>query len=92
MSSYSDVLIGCRRCRVELLANSVRALEENGCKKKILAEKVHMNYKQLNWYLGELIRLGLVETYRWNGRKLYRPSRKGKLYLKYFRNLKELLT
>lgn len=66
-------------------------LENDGYAKHI-AEKARMNYKQLKRYLEELTRLGLIESYTANGRKLYRPSPKGKLYLEYFENLKKMLT
>jgi len=80
-----------RRSRTEILATLIKILE-NGGHAKHAAEKAHINYRQLKRYLNELMRLELIESYQENGRKLYRSSAKGKLYLEYFENLKKMLT
>lgn len=79
-----------RRDRFYIIADILKA-SRNGVPKTEIMYRAGLSFAQLTDYLSLLVRLGLVEVYRKNGRSIYKTTAKGIRFLKCYWEMRRLL-
>ena len=79
-----------RRDRLEIIAMMLNVARVGVHKTHIMYE-AGLSFLQLTEHLSFLIRMGLLEASRENGRLIYKTTAKGKRYVKRYEEIKDLL-
>jgi predicted transcriptional regulator len=79
-----------RRARMEIVADILEVAKEETPKLKIMYQ-ASLSFSQLTTYLNFLLKSGLIQKLKMNGKVLYKTTSKGNQYLKSYKELKHLL-
>jgi predicted transcriptional regulator len=78
------------RGKLEIMADVVN-LSTSGIKKTHIMYKANLSYDQINRYLRELLKLGLIEIAINEGTVIYRATEKGRLFLHYYNMMRKTM-
>jgi predicted transcriptional regulator len=79
-----------RRDRLYIIAEILMIVRDGSLKTQIMY-KANLSFAQLNEYLSFLIRMGLLEIHKEEGKNVYRITDKGKKYLDSYKEISGLL-
>jgi predicted transcriptional regulator len=79
-----------RRDRLHILAEIMETTRESQLKTRIMY-KANLSFSQVNEYLSFLTRMGFIRLHVEKGKKLYKTTTKGRLYIENYMEMSNLL-